>query len=379
MDMRTKEKVLIDALDELERRFRIAKELFREKPDFFFLLLSETDHVQHALFSQMESIGKSPRKKEILEFYRKVDDCLGWFLDNIDESTYLVIMSDHGFRSYRYTFSANSFLESKGLLKYKKASAKKSDVKSDSRLVLDINPAVGALASHNIGRRALDFARWSYVRFQNITGISKKVRLKAQAPLVADPEKSKASGSAHGFIYLNRKDRFENGPLDEDEAGKLKERLIRMLREERSPFTGRPALSIVGAADKLYQGNCLKDAPDIVLWSDDHMITGGSFGSPFRKDERNFHDMNGIFAITGPGIRAGQRPEKHITDIAPTILHLLGLAVPSHMDGKVIDDAFEEGSLGDVKISQGTARLREKIQKLKKKARKPATGIRSGQ
>jgi arylsulfatase A-like enzyme len=55
--------------------------------------------------------------------------------------------------------------------------------------------------------------------------------------------------------------------------------------------------------------------------------------------------MNGIFLAAGPEIaRARALDNPGIIDVAPTLLHLLGLPVPSHMDGRVLAEAFAEGS-----------------------------------
>jgi hypothetical protein len=53
------------------------------------------------------------------------------------------------------------------------------------------------------------------------------------------------------------------------------------------------------------------------------------------------HRREGIFIAAGPGIHAGvELPEASILDLAPTILHLLGEAVPPVMDGRVLTGAL---------------------------------------
>lgn len=55
------------------------------------------------------------------------------------------------------------------------------------------------------------------------------------------------------------------------------------------------------------------------------------------------HRHYGIFAMKGPGIKKDERVYgTNLLDLAPTILHLFGLAVGQDFDGKVISTAFEE-------------------------------------
>jgi arylsulfatase A-like enzyme len=56
------------------------------------------------------------------------------------------------------------------------------------------------------------------------------------------------------------------------------------------------------------------------------------------------HRDYGMLVMSGPGIRPGAEIEGAvIQDIAPTVLHVMGLPVPSDMDGHVLEDAFAEG------------------------------------
>jgi hypothetical protein len=55
------------------------------------------------------------------------------------------------------------------------------------------------------------------------------------------------------------------------------------------------------------------------------------------------HRPEGIFLATGPQVAAPMElKEVKITDVAPTILHILGLPVPSDMDGKVLTELFTD-------------------------------------
>ena len=45
----------------------------------------------------------------------------------------------------------------------------------------------------------------------------------------------------------------------------------------------------------------------------------------------------------GQEIKKGQTlPKAHITDLAPTILYALGMAIPTDMDGRVLKEIFKE-------------------------------------
>ncbi len=80
------------------------------------------------------------------------------------------------------------------------------------------------------------------------------------------------------------------------------------------------------------------------------------------------HRLEGIFVAKGPQVKANYRFERaEIIDIAPTILHILGLPIPEDMDGKVLKEIFRIGSelaQRGVRISRAkkTSREPEKIE-----------------
>lgn len=60
------------------------------------------------------------------------------------------------------------------------------------------------------------------------------------------------------------------------------------------------------------------------------------------KDFGHNHAPDGVLIASGPGIRAGKlRDKPSVTDIAPTVLALLGIAVANDLDGAVIDEMLD--------------------------------------
>jgi hypothetical protein len=58
--------------------------------------------------------------------------------------------------------------------------------------------------------------------------------------------------------------------------------------------------------------------------------------------KEGYHDPVGLMIMKGAGVRkGGQVSECTTLDIAPTILHLLGLPIPSYMKGRVLEEAFQ--------------------------------------
>src|SRR5262249_7333362 len=59
--------------------------------------------------------------------------------------------------------------------------------------------------------------------------------------------------------------------------------------------------------------------------------------------KEGYHDQPGVLIVRGPGIKKGAELEECSSlDLAPTILHLMGLEIPSYMKGRVLTEMFEE-------------------------------------
>ena len=101
-------------------------------------------------------------------------------------------------------------------------------------------------------------------------------------------------------------------------------------------------------------------APDIAMsfaWNsspNDAGYAGHHYNSGLKKGQGNHgsmsrHEQRCAFIMAGPKIRQGvvsSTPSGNV-DIAPTILHLLGLDAPDSMDGRALEEAFTDGPAPD--------------------------------
>jgi predicted AlkP superfamily phosphohydrolase/phosphomutase len=139
--------------------------------------------------------------------------------------------------------------------------------------------------------------------------------------------------------------------------------LIERLEDWRHPDSGERIVLRAYRREEVYSGPHLDEAPDILVhWSTHEDYT---YAFKLSSKSKNFawtedidldrpenmafftgksgsHRDNGIFLAHGPKIRAGEDlANAHIADVAPTILHLLGVPVPADMDGHVLVDILD--------------------------------------
>jgi predicted AlkP superfamily phosphohydrolase/phosphomutase len=155
-----------------------------------------------------------------------------------------------------------------------------------------------------------------------------------------------------GSIYVNLKGREPQGivePGAEYEA--VRDEIERLAYEFRDPRTGRQLIGQVLRREEIYRGPHVAQAPDLILRPkepSDIFFGLADFGhretvsTVYRY--AGMHRDHGMLIMNGPGIRPGEPiTGASICDIAPTVLHVLDLPVPSDMDGHVLDGAFVDG------------------------------------
>jgi predicted AlkP superfamily phosphohydrolase/phosphomutase len=64
--------------------------------------------------------------------------------------------------------------------------------------------------------------------------------------------------------------------------------------------------------------------------------------SPFQdRVDPGHHAFEGMFCVAGNNIKKGFNARARLVDIMPTILHVMGNALPNDLDGRVIREVFE--------------------------------------
>jgi predicted AlkP superfamily phosphohydrolase/phosphomutase len=167
-----------------------------------------------------------------------------------------------------------------------------------------------------------------------------------------DKSKAYSFGRHLGSIYVNVKGREPEGivePGSEYEA--VRDEIEQLAYDFRDPRTGKKLIGQVLRREEIYNGPHVDKGPDLILRPkepSDIFFGLADFGhratvsTVYRYS--GMHRDHGMLVMNGPGVRQGcEINGAVIHDIAPTILHVMGLPVPTDMDGRVLEDAFADG------------------------------------
>jgi len=302
--------------------------------DVFAIVFRLTDVLQHYYWHDIEMIKRA---------YRIIDTFIGKLLAKRREEDSVIIVSDHGFCRSEKCFCVNTWLEQKGYLSLQKKSTESS----------------------SLSYRAIKWLQKSFLRrfimiLLNKTALKKyitRIPLSGLNILSQIDEKSKAyfvPGSCTS-ITLNLKGRQPKGSVEPADYDSTLDTLIAELLEVRDG-SGMQVVREVFRVRDLYGISDVNELVyDIVFLLNEGFIfrSHDEQGVVLRDIETGVtatHDENGIFIAQGAQIKKGNFKDGSVYNILPTLLTLLRLPVPEHIDGDVWKDILKEIQSDKTKI-----------------------------
>jgi len=330
----------------LDERTKVVLHLLKDKTwQFFMVVFTCSDRVEHVFWRHLEpdhpagtALGRRKYGQVIDEFFQKLDRNLGKILEIVEGDATTIVVSDHGHGPQIAEVGVNQLLAEVGAVKHAR-SYKMGLTKSN--------------LYDNLSKRGLLKLATKFV--------PKKVRSAISTGI--DYQHSTAYCYSFGAINVNLKGREPQGSVAKVDYWKVVEELVKSLLVYVDPFDGKPIVEKIYRREEIYWGEALDSAPDIlVIFRDGYgprsWNPNGKVISRFRPEEIDvskaliesgghhwLSTLDGIFFAKGDSIKRGAKIDgTSITDITPTILHLMSLAIPRNIDGKVLTQIFRTDS-----------------------------------
>lgn len=285
-----------------EREAMWRRELERFRGGLLVGVFDTPDRIQH-MFWRTQDEGhpgySAALAKEfagvIPDLYQRMDAIVGHTLARLDDRTVLIVLSDHGFTTFRRVVHLNRWLQQHGWLTERVSAGEAADASL----------------------------------FQTV-----------------DWSRTRAYAVGLAGIYLNLKGRERAGVVEPAEAPAVADAIRRALLQARDPLDGAPLVRTVDLGAELYHGPQAAHGPDLVLgYADGYRASWQTAlgGVPAEVVDHNRKAWSGDHCVDPqlvPGIFLCNRPiaeaNPRIIDIAPTILSWLGLEPPEETDGQTL-------------------------------------------
>jgi predicted AlkP superfamily phosphohydrolase/phosphomutase len=265
-----------------------------------------TDRLQHMFFRYLDKDHPANEGKDVIRFkdtildmYKRADDMVGRIVGQMSDDELLIVMSDHGFQSFKRGVNVNTWLMQNGYL------ALKGDLQE--------------------GRDWFEDIDWS---------------------------RTKAYAFGLGGLYINQAGREGEGIVAPgEETEQLKQDIIRGLSGLPDPKSDDVAITEVFNNNDCYAGPYLNNGPDLIVgynrgyrasWEG---AVGRVTPDVLMDNTKSWSGDHCIDPRLVPGVLFASRPiiasDPGIMDLAPTILDLFGVPVPAHMTGKTLKVDFD--------------------------------------
>lgn len=339
----------IEDIRKLEKnRFEVAKNLYKRNWDFFFILFSGTDWVQHIMYDKLIS---GENNINAMKIYKEIDEYIGWFLDNATQNTNFLVMSDHGFNSYKKVFRVRKWLSNEGYMKFgTKTISPAPPVHRLAKEAEKVSRPSKYIKFPTFLVKRIELVGWARLIYDKF-GIRKIFPVKLKTTFSPDIKESRAYGTStvkcnFGFVYLNDKQRFVNGKIQINDYEKVREEILIKMKDVKDIKTDGNIVKRAWKKEELYSGDQLVFAPDIIFETNKpYTVTNTFVATEYvgRESILNGHALSGIIIAYGPDITFGSKIDgAKIWDIAPTILHMYGVPLPEGLDGKILRKLFNQ-------------------------------------
>ncbi|MDP2913829.1 MAG: alkaline phosphatase family protein [Candidatus Aminicenantes bacterium] len=291
--------ILKEIYDMTAKRFEVLHYLMTTKPwNLFMFVEIGVDRVQHAFWKYMDTKHRLYQRGNryenvILDYYRFLDRKIGELLAVAGEETIVLVVSDHGAKRMKGAFCINDWLIEEG------------------DLVLKEIPKRGA----SIEKTAVDWPK----------------------------TKAWGWGGYYARLFLNVEGREPQGVIKPEDYEKERDRLTERLKAIRGPRGEAWETRVIKPNE--YFDEVRGDYPDLMVYFDDlYWRSAGTLGYGTRYLLENdtgpddaVHAQEGMYILYDPEEKVSRRKKIDILDVAPTVLHALGLPVPSDMKGKIFN------------------------------------------
>lgn len=277
--------------------------------DLMVGVIESTDRVQHMMWRLIDPAHPmydaalaSTFGDSIERVYRKADDFVGEVVRRVGPDVPVMIVSDHGFHTWRKAVNLDTWLVQNGYM---------------------------ALTGQQQGDKKLADLFGGGTFWENV-----------------DWSRTRAYAMGIGQIYFNLRGRESRGIVSPGaEASQLADELSAKLLTMTDPEDGTPIIRAVYKRDDIYKGEYFQDAAELQVGMNDgyrvswQTTLGGSPAGIVYPNTRKWSADHGgyDYAITS-GVLVTNRPittkAPSIMDIAPTVLKYFGVSVPGDIDGK---------------------------------------------
>jgi len=260
--------------------------------DLFFMHAHTPDWLYHAIMRELDPLTTKGKQQEEFayaerECYRLLDEMIGDIVEAAGERALVVIVSDHGAKSSRAGVNLAEVLKRAGLWVTRKDEE---------------------------GRERTDWTR------------------------------TKAVTQRSCYVYVNLKGRDPQGIVEPgEEYEQVREEVIRAFMTYVDPKTGVcPFVMALRKEDARMIGLYGDYVGDVVfaLRADYE----GEHGRQLPTARYGMGSLKGLLLLSGPGIKRGYRMKRTawLTDVVPTVCHLLELPLPKEAEGGVLYQALED-------------------------------------